>query len=96
MNINPICAINSLQSWLDFSEESISIDIIMTVIKSITSQIVTPANQALRKFTYRKLKTIDTQKVWEADMQELLNQIYDVQMFEGDMEQHIEENTYIL
>ena len=58
--------IASLRSGLDFSEESIPTDNILTVINSITSQAVTPAEHALGKFTRRKLKNMDTWKHWEA------------------------------
>ena len=53
-------AIYALRSGLDFSEESIATDIMLTVINSITSQAITPAEQALGKFTRHKLKNIDT------------------------------------
>ena len=60
LDIVTLRAIAALRSGLDFSEESIPTDIMLTVINSITSQSITPAEQALGKFTRRKLKTMDT------------------------------------
>ena len=53
-------AIAALQSGLDFSEECIPTDIILTVINSITSQAITPAEKALGKLTRRNCKNMDT------------------------------------
>ena len=53
-------AISALRSGLDFPEESIPTDIMLTVINSISSQAITPTEQALGKFTCRKLKNMDT------------------------------------
>ena len=66
ITLRAIAALRSGLSGLDFSEEIIPTDIILTVINSITSQAVTPAEQALGKFTRRKLKNMDTWKDWEA------------------------------
>ena len=57
LNIHTICAIAALRSGLDFSAESVSTEMIQTVINSITSQSITPDEQALGKFTRCKLKT---------------------------------------
>ena len=50
----------TLCSGLDYSEDSISSDIIQTVINLITLQAITPDEQALGKFTCCKLKVMDT------------------------------------
>ena len=42
-----LCAIAALRSGLDFLEEIIPSNINLTVINSITSQAITPAEQAL-------------------------------------------------
>ena len=60
LDITIIRAIAALCSGLDFSEENIISDVIQTVINSITSQKITPAEQALGKFTMQKLKNMDT------------------------------------
>ena len=62
LDIPTIRANAALQSGLDFSEDSISADFIQVVLNSITSQVITPAEQALGKFTRRKLKNMDTWK----------------------------------
>ena len=60
LDIVTLRAIATLRSGLDFSEDSIPTDIILTVINSITSQAITPTEKALGKFTHRKLKNMDT------------------------------------
>ena len=59
LGITTICAIAALYSGLDFSEDSITTDIIQTIINSNTSQAITPAEQALGKFTRLKLKNMN-------------------------------------
>ena len=51
LDIQTLRSIAALRSGLDFSEDSIPTDIILTVINSITSQEITPAEQVLGKFT---------------------------------------------
>ena len=53
-------AILALRSALDFPEETIPTDKLLTAIDYIASQAITPAEQALGKFTHRKLKNMDT------------------------------------
>ena len=65
LDIATIRAITALKSGLDFSEDSISTDF-QVVISSITSQAITPAEQALGKFTRQKLKNMDTWDEWLA------------------------------
>ena len=78
LDIVTLQAISALHSGLDFSEESIPTDIVLTVINSITSQAITPAEQALGKFTRRKLKDMDTWSDWEAGERKQLNQFHDL------------------
>ena len=68
----------------------------LTVINYITSQAITPAEQALGKFTRRKLKNMDTWNDWEAGERKQLNQFHDLQMFGEDMTRPLEENAVIL
>ena len=89
-------AVAALQSGLDFSEESIPTNIILTIINSITSQAIIPVEQALGKFTCCKLENMDTWNVWEAGERKQLNQFQDLQMFEKDMARSLEENTIII
>ena len=63
---------------------------------SITSQAITPAEQALGKFTRRKLKNMDTWNNWEAGERKQLNQFNDLQMFGESMARPLEENAVIL
>ena len=53
LDIATIQVIAALWSDLDFSEDSIPTDVIQIVINSITSQAITPTEQALGKFTRR-------------------------------------------
>ena len=76
LDITTIRAIATLQYELDFSEDSISTDFIQVVINSITSQAVTPTEQALGKFTRRKLKNMYTWDEWLAGKSKQLNQFH--------------------
>ena len=62
LDIVSLRAILALRSRLDFSEESIPTNIMLTVIVTnfITTQAITSAEQALGKFTGCKLKNMDT------------------------------------
>ena len=88
--------IAALRSGLDFSKGSIPTDIILTVINSITSQAITPAEQALGKFTCCKLKNMDTWNDWEAGKRKQLNQFHDLQMLGEIMARPLEEKPVIL
>ena len=68
----------------------------LTVINSITSEAITPAEQALGTFTRRKLKTMDTWNEWEQGERKQLNQFHDLQMFGEHMARPLEENAIIL
>ena len=96
LDIFSLCAIAALQSGLDFSKESISTDIILTVINSITFQAIIPAEQALGKSTRRKLKNMDTWNDRDAGKRKQLNQFHDLQMFGKDMARPLDENSVIL
>ena len=96
LDIVTLRAISTLRSGLDFSEESIPTDIMLTVINSITPQAITPAEQALGKFTRRKLKNMDTWSNWEASKCKQLNQFHDLQIVGDDIERPLKENTAIL
>ena len=96
LNIVTLRAIAALRSSLDFSEESIPTDVMLTVINSITSKAITPAEQALGNFTRRKLKSMDTWNDWKAGEQKQLNQFHDLQMFGENMARPLEENAVIL
>ena len=76
LDIVTLLAVAALRSGLDFSEDSISTDIILTVINSIISQAITPAEQVLGRFTRRKLKNMDTWNDWEAGESKQLNQFH--------------------
>ena len=56
----------------------------------------TPAEQALGKFTRRKLKNMDTRNDWEAGERKQLNQFNDLQMFGDSMARPLGENAVIL
>ena len=66
---------------VDFSETSISSDEIEIVIGAIQSQSVTPAEQAMGRFTRRKLKTLNTWDDWRAGEHKQLDQFHTLKMF---------------
>ena len=68
----------------------------LTIINSITLQAITPAEQALGKFTRRKLKNMDTWNDWQAGERKQLNQFHDLQMFGEHMARPLEEKAVIL
>ena len=68
----------------------------ITVINLITSQAITPAEQALGKFTRCTLKTMETWNDWEAVERKQLNQFHNLQMFGEHMARSLEENAIIL
>ena len=96
LDIVSLRAISALRSGLDFSEEIIPTVIMLTVISCITFQAITPAEQALGKFTRRKLKNMDTWNDWETGERKQLNQFHDLQMFGDHMARPLEENAVIL
>ena len=81
LDIQIIEAIAALFSSLDFSEGSISSDIIQTVVNSITLKAITLDEPALGEFSRCKLMNMDTWKDWIAGKQEQLNQFHDLQIF---------------
>ena len=98
LDIATIRAIAALCSGLDFSvsENSILTDLILIIINSITSQAITPAEQALGKFTCRKLKNRDTWNEWVTGERKQLNQFYGLQMLGQSIIRPTEENAVIL
>ena len=78
LDITTIRAIAVLRSDFDFSEDTITTDLIQTAINYITLQAITPGEQALGKFTRRKLKNMDTRDDWVAGEQKQLNQFYNL------------------
>ena len=64
LDVTTIRVIAALCFSLDFSEESTTSDVIKTIINSVTLQAITPAEQALGKFTSQKLKNMDTWDNW--------------------------------
>ena len=90
-------AISAFNSGLDFSADNIFTDImIMVIFNSVTSQAITPAEQAFVNFTYRKLKMMNTWSDTEAGERKQLNQFHDLQMFGDHMACPLEENMGIL
>ena len=96
LDIATIQASADLRYGLDVSEDSIPTDVILIIINSITSQAITPAEQALGKFTCRKLKNMDTWDEWVAGEHKQLNQFYDLQMFSKSILRPTEDNAVTL
>jgi hypothetical protein len=66
---------------LDFSEQSISAAEIQVIIHAIQSQAITPAEQALGRFTRRKLKKLDTWPLWLEGERKQLDQFVALRMY---------------
>ena len=69
---------------------------IQIVTNSITSQAITPTEQALGKFTRRKLKNMDTWNEWVTGDRKQLNQFYNLQMLGKSILYPTEDNAVIL
>ena len=74
-------AITSQRTGLDVSTNVISDDVLQVLVHAIQSNSITPTEQALGRFTRRKLKTLDTWDQWLAGERKQLNQFHDLDMF---------------
>jgi len=66
---------------LDFSESSLSLEEMEMVIHAIQSQAITPAEQAIGRFTRRKLCSLSTWKQWRAGEHKQLDHFHDLKMY---------------
>jgi len=65
---------------LDFSESSISTKEMEMVTQAIQSQAITPAEQAVGRFTRRKLRSLSTWEQWCAGKHKQLDHFHDLKM----------------
>jgi len=65
---------------LDFSESSISTKEMEMVTQAIQSQAITPAEQAVGRFTRRKLRSLSTWEQWRAGEHKQLDHFHDLKM----------------
>ena len=84
--IDDISAIAALKpsrkySHLDMSPEAISTEMIQLCINTLTSDAVTPVEQALGYFTQKKLKTLLTWDEWKAGEERQIDQFVHQGMF---------------
>jgi len=77
-NIRCISAIR--YPHLDFSESSLSTEEMEMVMQAIQSQAVTPAEQAIGRFTGRKLHSLSTWEQWRAGEHKQLDHFHDLKM----------------
>ena len=66
---------------LDFSESSLSTEEIEMVAQAIQSQAITPAEQAIGRFTRRKLCFLSTWEQWRAGEHKQLDHFHDLKMY---------------
>jgi len=66
---------------LDFSESSLSTEEMETVMQAIQSQAITPAEQAIGRFTRRKLRPLSTWEHWRAGEHKQLDHFHDLKMY---------------
>ena len=86
LSIDDIHAIAALKpsrkySHLDMSPEAISTEMIQLCINTLTSDAVTPEEQALGYFTQKKLKTLLTWDEWKAGEERQIDQFMHQGMF---------------
>jgi len=65
---------------LDFSESSISTEEMKMVIHAMESQAITPAEQAIGHFTWRKLQSLSTWDQWHTGEHKQLDHFHDLKM----------------
>jgi len=65
---------------LDFSESSLPTEEMEMVIQAIQSQAITPAEQAIGRFTRRKLRSLSTWEQWCAGKHKQLDHFHDLKM----------------
>ena len=76
-----VCCISAIRyPHLDFSESSISTKEMEMVIQAIQSQAITPAEQAIGRFTRHTLCSLSTWKQWLAGEHKQLNHFHDLKM----------------
>ena len=66
---------------IDFSEEHLPTDEIEMIISAIQSHAITPAEQALGRFTRRKLRKLDTWPLWQAGERKQLDHFHALKMY---------------
>ena len=66
---------------LDFSESSLSTEEMEMVIQAIQSQAITPAEQAIGRFTRRMLRSLSTWEQWRAGKHKQLDHFHDLKMY---------------
>jgi len=65
---------------LDFSESSLSTEEMEMVMQAIQSQAITPAEQAVGRFTRHKLRSLSTWEQWRAGEHKQLDHFHDLKM----------------
>jgi len=82
LSLADVCCISAIRyPHLDFSESSISTEEMEMVIQAIQSQAITPAEQAIGRFTRRKLHSLSTWEQWRAGEHKQLDHFHDLKMY---------------
>jgi len=66
---------------LDFSESSLSTEEMEMVIQAIQFQAITPAEQAIGRFTRRKLRSLSVWEQWRAGEHKQLDHFHNLKMY---------------
>jgi len=75
------CISASRYPHFDFSESSLSREEIEMVVQAIQSQAITPAEQAIGRFTRCKLRSLSTWEQWRAGEHKQLDHFHDLKMY---------------
>jgi len=82
LSLADICCISAVRyPHLDFSESSLSTEETEMVIQAIRSQAITPAEQAIGRFTRHKLRSLSTWEQWRASEHKQLDHFHDLKMY---------------
>jgi len=82
LSLADICCISAIRyPHLDFSESSLSTEEMEMVIQAIQCQAITPAEQAIGRFTRLKLRSLSTWEQWRAGRHKQLDHFHDLKMY---------------
>jgi len=82
LTIADVCCISAIHyPHLDVSESSLSTEELEMVIRAIQSQAITPAEQAIGRFTRQKLRSLSTWEQWRSGEHKQLDHFHDLKMY---------------
>jgi len=82
LSLADVCCISAIcYPHLDFSKSSLSTEEMEMVIQAIQSQAITLAEQAIGRFTMRKLRSLSTWEQWRAGEHKQLDHFHNLKMY---------------